>query len=72
MNGFYCHTCNRSFTELDLWGHIKWCGDHYKCTACGDDIKRDVTLEMANKLADMFWNLPPDNGQFEELFDGWD
>ena len=53
MNGFYCHTCNRSFAELDLWGHTKWCGDHYKCTACNDDIKRDVTLEEVNRLADL-------------------
>ena len=31
-----------------------------------------MVYEEAMKLADRLWNLPPDNGQFEELFDGWD
>ena len=69
-----CRKCHRGLQELELWGKAEWCGDQYRCKDFNHDLTRDpaVVYEEAMKLADRLWNLPPDNGQFEELFDGWD
>lgn len=61
----------RSFAELDLWGYTKLCGDHYKCTLCNDDIRRDVTLEEAGRLAKLIGG-DLDSDLRKGVFDGWD
>jgi len=42
MARYECRKCGRSFEELQLWGRIKNCGDHWKCTSCNEDITKNL------------------------------
>jgi NAD-dependent SIR2 family protein deacetylase len=41
---FGCKKCGRSFEELKLWDRLEFCGDHWKCTSCDEDITKDLNV----------------------------
>ena len=55
MARYECKKCNRSFQELELWGHTEFCGDHWRCTCCDEDITKNLDdwWKEVNAMADL-------------------